>query len=74
MSEERAVYDAESVRVILSADDRPAPESVRRLWLTRRQAIIMELGAIEDYLDMPRSIVPRRKREQGCRGDERQAS
>ena len=69
MSEERAVYS-----VILDTDDQPQTESVRRLWLTRRQAIIMELGAIEDYLDMPRSIVPRRKREHGCRCDERKAS
>ncbi len=44
-------------------DDEPRTDAERRLWLTRRQAIIMELGAIEDYLDMPRSIVPRRKRE-----------
>lgn len=43
-----------------------------RLLMTRRQAIIMELGAIEDYLEMPRSIVPRRKREQDR--DERKAS
>lgn len=58
--------------VILDTDDQPQTESVRRLWLTRRQAIIMELGAIEDYLDMPRSIVPRRKREH--EREERRAS
>ncbi|MCC6315426.1 MAG: hypothetical protein IT337_15585 [Thermomicrobiales bacterium] len=43
--------------------DAPQTEAERRLWMTRRQAIIMELGAIEDYLDLPRSIVPKRKRE-----------
>lgn len=53
----------------------PTPgDAQHRLWLTRRQVIIMELGAIEDYLDMPRSIVPRRKREHGCRCEERKAS
>lgn len=48
---------------IITEDDGPQTEAARRLWMTRRQAIIMELGAIEDYLDLPRSIVPRRKRE-----------
>jgi hypothetical protein len=28
-----------------------------------RQAIIISLGALEDYLEIPRSIIPRRKRE-----------
>ena len=31
--------------------------------MARRQAIIIDLGAIEDYLGLERSIVPRRKRE-----------
>lgn len=35
----------------------------RRFQMARRQAIIIELGAIEDYLGLERSIVPRRKRE-----------
>lgn len=60
------------VQIILDTDTPPKTEAERRLWLTRRQSIIMELGAIEDYLDMPRSIVPRRKREQDR--DERRAS
>lgn len=34
----------------------------RILLLSIRQALIMMLGAIEDYLDMERSIVPRDKR------------
>ena len=47
------------------AEDRGGePKDDRTLWMTRRQAIIMELGAIEDYLGMERSIVPKRKREQ----------
>jgi len=33
------------------------------LLLVARQAIIMVLGAIEDYLGRPRSIEPRHKRE-----------
>ncbi len=34
----------------------------RDFWMLRRQILIMELGAIEDYLEMPRSIVPKRKK------------
>lgn len=45
-------------------DRQGEPRDDRSLWMTRRQAIIMELGAIEDYLGMERSIVPKRKREQ----------
>ena len=37
-------------------------DSERKLWLAIRHALIMILGAIEDFLEMPRSIVPRRKR------------
>lgn len=32
------------------------------LLMALRQALIMMLGAIEDYLEVQRSIVPRRKR------------
>jgi hypothetical protein len=35
----------------------------REFWLAVRQALIIVLGAIEEYLGMQRSIVPRRKRE-----------
>lgn len=38
-------------------------EQERRYLMARRQAIIIDLGAIEDYLGLERSIVPRRKRE-----------
>ena len=34
----------------------------RALLLTIRQALIMIVGAIETFLEMPRSIVPKRKR------------
>jgi len=34
----------------------------RTLWMAIRQALIIALGAIEDYLGLERSIVPRRKR------------
>jgi hypothetical protein len=37
-------------------------DAARVLLMTVRQALIMVLGAIEDYLEMERSIVPRRKR------------
>lgn len=57
------------ITLIENTNDQPKTDAERRLWETRRRALIMELGAIEDYLDLPRSIVPRRKRE-----DERKAS
>lgn len=37
-------------------------ERERVLWMAVRQVLIMALGAVEDYLELPRSIVPRRKR------------
>lgn len=46
----------------------------RALWMALRQALIIALGAIEDYLEMPRSIVPKRKRVKPtqliCRSDQ----
>lgn len=39
-------------------------ERTRRLLMVVRQALIMVLGALEEYLGMPRSIVPQRKREE----------
>lgn len=49
----------------MNATERPTDitEQERRFQMARRQAIIIELGAIEDYLGIDRSIVPRRKRE-----------
>ena len=38
-------------------------ERERSLLMTRRQALIMELGAIEEYLGLQRSIIPKHKRE-----------
>ena len=35
----------------------------RTLLMAVRQALIIALGAIEEYLGLQRSIVPRRKRE-----------
>ena len=37
-------------------------EGLHKLLLAVRQALIIMLGAIEDFLEMQRSIVPRRKR------------
>ena len=34
----------------------------RKFWIAVRQALIILLGAIEDRLQMPRSITPKRKR------------
>jgi predicted nucleotide-binding protein len=35
----------------------------RQFLMTKRQCLIMELGALEDLLGMERSIVPKRKRD-----------
>lgn len=40
----------------------PITPKKRTLLLSQRQALIIELGAIEDYLGLERSIIPRRKR------------
>lgn len=47
----------------MTAAEPQITEQERRFQMARRQAIIIELGAIEDYLGLERSIVPRRKRE-----------
>ena len=38
-------------------------EKERHLLLARRQAILIELGSIEDYLGMERTVVPKHLRE-----------
>lgn len=38
------------------------PDKHRALLLIVRQCLIMLLGALEDYLELERSIVPRHKR------------
>lgn len=45
---------------IIAVED--TSERHRSLLISRRQALIIELGALEDYLGMERSIIPRRKR------------
>ncbi len=37
-------------------------QATRKLLIAIRQALIIALGALEDYLQMERSIVPRHKR------------
>lgn len=47
----------------ITEEDVPQPDDRHRaLLMSKRQALIIELGAIEDYLEMERSIIPRRKR------------
>lgn len=35
---------------------------LNKVLLARRQALLMELGAIEEYLGMDRSVIPKHKR------------
>jgi len=41
---------------------RSLPEHERAFWLTRRQALLLELRGIEDYLGMERSIETKREK------------
>lgn len=50
-------------------DDAPEPmrnptisEHERMFLMRRREALMLELNAIEDYLELERSLIPRRKR------------
>ena len=47
---------------IVEAPQPELDERTRRMLMTRRQALIIELGGIEDYLGVERSIIPKRKR------------
>jgi len=47
----------------MTATQPPITEQERRYLMSERQACIIRLGALEDYLGLERSIVPRRKRE-----------
>lgn len=59
MSEQAfVVTDAPTIHLVPLVLDRE-----RTLLMAKRQAIIMELGAIEDYLGLERSILPRHKRD-----------
>lgn len=46
-------------------------ERERVLWMGVRQVLIMALGLVEDYLALPRSIVPRRRRVGAASGHPR---
>lgn len=46
---------------MLPKDERT--DRIRVLLMSLRQALIIALGALEDYLKLERSIVPRRKRK-----------
>lgn len=45
------------------AQSRAMTERERRFWIGIRQALIIALGNLEDYLEMERSITPKHKRE-----------
>lgn len=49
---------AELLEAFQGRDDDPT----RRYLISRRQTLLMELGAIEDVLGLPRSVVPKHKR------------
>jgi hypothetical protein len=45
-----------------SAGKNHNPPLFHKLLLARRQSLLIELGAIEDYLGMERSVVPKHRR------------
>lgn len=45
--------------------DSRLPATERDLWLRIRQARLIELGAVEEFLELPRTMMPRRKRKAG---------
>jgi hypothetical protein len=47
----------------MSAADDAQTDWDREFWLERRQALLIELAAIEKRLKLKRSIVPKRQRE-----------
>jgi hypothetical protein len=55
------VKDRAPIRIV--DEIRVVTASERTLLLARRQAILIELGGIEDYLGMERSVVPRHRRD-----------
>jgi len=57
---ENELLSGASSDIIHSSEELPA--WLQDYLMTRRQTLIMELGALEDLLGMERSIVPRRKR------------
>lgn len=51
-----------AVGPILITVNEGADDAERRMLMVRRSALIMELGALEDYLGMERTIRPRAER------------
>lgn len=51
----------------MAASDLPAfnEPSARTYLLARRQALLIELGAIEDWLGLQRSVEPKHRRQGG---------
>ena len=52
---------AQPIRIVEAPATEP-DDRQRVLLMSKRQALIIELGSIEDYLGLDRSIVPKRKR------------
>lgn len=47
----------------MSAVNETVPDWEREFWLERRQALLIELAAIEKRLRLKRSIAPKRQRD-----------
>lgn len=53
------------VETYVEEEEGQLDEDERSLWLTRRRAWLMELAAIEQYLGLPRSVLPKGMRRDG---------
>lgn len=51
------------IQTVAATDRRPVTDAERLFWLQIRRARLLEISAIEDLLDLPRSVIPRRKRD-----------
>ena len=47
----------------MSKDQPTLKEQLREYYMLKRRSMIADLGAVEDLLGLPRSIIPRTERE-----------
>jgi len=54
---------SQALNTDLTRTGRERKDRPHKLWMSIRQALIIAIGGIEDYLEIQRSITPRKKRE-----------
>ena len=51
-------------------DCKPLDTETRELWMRKRQLLLIELGALEEYLGLKRSVATRKEKRQQRTGEE----